>query len=210
MKLVLYLLALLALAGATTGYASVEKLTNGGFESGLTGWTSGAYGNSTVVSSGTHGVSAAQGSYFLDARLNDYTGWPKTVVAQSTTLPTTGIWYEVTGWIYPHFSGDSISRQASITVDWGDGTIERINPSIDSDWNWVGSAHFVQFNSPSPIAVYLEMYGDPPAAGDFVLFDGISVMEYSSAVPEPAGMSALALLAISSAGLARRRRGGRR
>jgi hypothetical protein len=206
MKLVLLLLALLLIAGATTGQAAVEKLTNGGFESGSTGWISGMYGSSTIVATGTYGVSAAEGSHFLDARLNDYTGWPKTVVAQSTALPSTGIWYELTGWIYPHLSGGLLSRQASITIDWGDGTIQRMNPSVNTDWNWVGSAHFMQFNSPSPISVYLEIYGAPPAEGDFVLFDGISIMEYSSAVPEPTCLSALAVLAISSYGFARPRR----
>lgn len=205
MKLVLYVVVILSLA-VLTANAQVERLTNGGFESGSAGWITGAYGNSTVVTSGTYGVDAPEGTHFLDARLSNYNSWPKTVLTQSTVLPTMGIWYEVTGWIYPHLSGDPASQQASITVDWGDGTIERINPSIGDDWNFIGSAHFVQYDSPSPISVYLELYGNAPGAGDFVLFDDISVTEYSSAVPEPGGLSALIILAISTGGVVRRGR----
>ncbi|MDO8587226.1 MAG: hypothetical protein Q7T82_09320 [Armatimonadota bacterium] len=199
MKLLRVVLVLIILASCGAGNA-VERITNGGFESGTAGWTAGAYGSSTVVPSGTYGVTAHEGGYFLDASLSDYARWPKTALWQSTTVPLVNTWYEITGWIYPHFSGELGAKQAAITVDWGDGTVERVAASLDSLWNNVGAAHYVQFNSPSPITVYLEIYGGPLVSGDFALFDDISLQEYSSSVPEPGSLCAFAsfLLAVAA------------
>ena len=205
MGLLRVFLVVVLLAARGAGHAQVERLTNGSFESGTAGWTVGANGSASVVASGTYGVTAHQGAYSLDAKLSDYTRWPKTTLWQSTTVPLANTWYDISGWIYPHFSGELGAKQASITVDWGDGTVNRTNAGADSQWDYLDCAHYVQFNSPTPILIYLEVYGDPLAPGDFALFDELSLTEWSDEpVPEPGALCAFAAFVVSLFGLIRR------
>ena len=201
-------IAALIILASCAPVSAAEKLANGGFESGDTaGWASGPYGSASVVASGTYSVQAAEGSCFLDADLTRYDRWPKTVLSQVTTLPLTNTWYEITGWIYVHFTGDPVLKQASLSVDWGDGTIDRCVPSAYDAWGLVGTAHLARFSAPTSVTVYLEVYGDPLEPGDLALFDGISLYEYSGAVPEPGSLSALAVLLGAPPLAARRTRG---
>lgn len=206
MRITWIILALAMLMVGAPAYSVAQKVVNGGFESGLTGWTTGTYGAPTVVTSGTYGVTAQEGSHFLSADLTRYDRVPKTVLSQSFTAPLADTWYEAVGYVYVHFSGAVGAKQASITLDWGDGTVERWNPSAFDTWSLIDTAHFTQFDSPSAMKLSLEVYGDPLQAGDFVLFDDVNFFEYSTAVPEPGSMVALTAL-LGAFGLALRRRG---
>lgn len=179
--------AALSLAGA----AHASLVTNGGFESGLTGWSCVA-GSPGTCNTGTQGSSPAMfGSAYFYGFDNDAT--PGEL---SQNLATeAGATYSIS----LYFSTNGRTSPNALTLDVGDLTVDLA--LIPGSWVNFGGT-FVA----SSAVTALDLLFSTVSGSGTVWIDNVVVERVSAAVPEPSG---LALLALGLAGLGVTRRSRR-
>lgn len=189
--------AAVAVCGATSSMANL--VTNGGFESGDTGWS---YSPSMSIST-SYGFWANTGTgaavTWCVGHACVSTLGQGAYIGQTLTT-TAGSTYDLSFWV-----GENAGPTSEMSVFW-DGVMiaDILNPAnntIQSSGN-----NMVQFTfsglAASGASTYFEIHGRQDPAG--ISFDDVAVTGASNAVPEPESI-ALVGLALAGLGLSRRK-----
>jgi hypothetical protein len=196
-----------------------NMLTNGSFESNLSGWTAGSVGTIAVRSSGWSGVTAADGSKFLAVSGPASVGYSYApIVTQSLSapfgagIPSDNILLWLAAQTYLH-TNDGRQVSYALILEPGYGAMGYTFHGGSRD-EWVNAqtsgnyAAYDPFDSSlpvKPIKVYLELR-EPLQSGEYLLFDNVQLYYEGPTMPEPASAVTLLCGVMATVVLMRRRR----
>lgn len=181
---------------------SQQILTNGSFESGMSGWTTGPFPVSVVTS--YLGVTPADGSRFLALAGPASVGYTYArVISQSrpapfgSGIPADNFVVYLTASVYLHTSaGRDVSYALALEPGYGQAGASFHGGPRDAwvtaqTWGYyLGQDPFDAASVVKPIVASLELR-DPLQAGEFLLLDHVRLTFGGAGVPEPGSLAAL-------------------
>lgn len=180
-----------------------DIMTNGSFESGITGWTQNPSHPVSVVTSYS-GVTAADGSRFLVLDGPSNIGYTyATIVSKNLSapfgsgVPTDNFVVYLSAMTYLHTSdGRNISFAVTLTPGYGQqGSLFHLGPQNSWEsaqtWGYYFARDPLDASLPvKPITVALELR-DSLQTGEYLLLDKVQLFYGGPGIPEPGSMTAL-------------------